>query len=743
MVETNIRLVEYGNDLYLDVRRVRVQLSDSSPDLREKVCQHLQTKYGLPAVPSYADNAELLVVDSKPLDHLALERKDWRAEMSDIGCRRLRFADENERSLMARLFERGLLIRLGNRKDMWKYDSPRVWYEAQPIQVKDDISVVRRFHVSVIPIEDAGIGVAVHISTAYFSDYSVADFFDPNLSRDEYDRRQQRFNALRQRQNGRKGTLMYDLRRSHHVCFFEEFRPGTTCATTGPVPVEGTTYESLYAYYQANQSYARIAPDDPVGYVSFKGLDRPKPVAANRLYLRVGNSALPTSLKQSDKIRPQERAQAANEFWGKMGGKLLGQNIATMFWQPPAGKTTIISLPALKFGKNAELPSPKENSVDEFRAHFNNRLGFLFEHGCYHVPPAVERNIVVAYPQKLDGDVVDTFADQMVERLNKWTGKQFNAETLPYAGVRNAIEQLNSRNPGMVVIVFENETPETYYLLSVELKKWRIKRVTTAQLLARYRQQAFVTMNALDVLQQLECIPWIPAKPLNYQAQLAIDVGVDRRYFALSLLVCRPGNQQPVFWFDSLDCPKPDYRKETIERDILRDKIIELCSRLRYRKLDPIESMLVLRDGRKSGDEGEAIRDAQAELSRDTIRILSPNAKLDVVDFHKRSLKEVRLWESNGKVLKNVLEGTALQLDRRTVVMSLTGIATLHQGTASPIVLVATDQTIEMSAVTYDVFAAAQLNYSSPRVAQRLPLLMSRTDEILEVRREQEIRGLV
>jgi len=76
------------------------------------------------------------------------------------------------------------------------------------------------------------------------------------------------------------------------------------------------------------------------------------------------------------------------------------------------------------------------------------------------------------------------------------------------------------------------------------------------------------------------------------------------------------------------------------------------------------------------------------------------------------------------------------------VVLANTGVATLHQGTADPLVLTATHNRVDMLAVASDVFATAQLNWSNPRVAQRLPTPLRRTDQILEERRAQEIRGL-
>jgi len=654
MVETNIRIVGYGERLHLDVRRVQVHTSDTAPDLPEKACRLLRLRHGLAAVPYVADGVlQLFVASPAPLPELVLEGDNWRVELRDLGQTRLHVNSPGDAPLMARLFERYLLVQLAKRTDMWTLDSPRIWYEAEPFRVEDGIAAVRRFHVSVIPVEREGLGVVIHISTAFFTVDTVADFFDESLPPDERKRRQRRFEELSLRQRGQKGTLLYDLHRSHHKCYFEEFLPGVTCATTGSIPINGTTYPSLYDYYERKHPYAGVAADDSVARVSFPRLDRPRLVAANLLRLRVMNKDVPDSLKQVDKISPQERTRLINRFWKAAGESLFGKRLKPGLWRPPAAKVVQLQFPTLLFGQDTELPPPVESTADAYKAHFRRRLSTLNHVGCYHVPPTVDRRIVVAYPNHLDRAMVDEFARELIKRLNRWTRKQLSYEKLPYASVPEAITELNSRTTGMAVFVFEDNEPTIYYLLSAELKNWRIKRVTAAELTHHFRGRkqddrgvgrwrSFVDLNALDVLQQLNCVPWTFSTPLNYQAQLAIDVGVDRRYFALSLLICRPQHYQIPFWLDTLICPKPDHRRETIEPVILRDKIIELCSKpLCFRHFSPIESLLVLRDGRETGEESSAIREAQAELVR--LNVLSSDARVDIVDFAKRSLK-VGAW---------------------------------------------------------------------------------------------------
>lgn len=741
MIETNIRIVGYGERLHLDVGRVHIRTSDTAPDLPEKACRSLRLQYGLAAVAHVCNGEpQLLIASRDSLSDSVLEGNDWRIEIYEAGQTRLHINKPQDAELMARLFERYLQAQLREVPDMLDSPRPRIWYESEPFQVKDGIAATRLFHVSAVPVESHGLGIVIHTSTTFFTVNTVADFFDEKLPSAERERRQRQFERLSHRQHGQKGTLLYNLGRSYHKCYFDEFLPGVTCATTGPIPINGTTYPSLYAYYERKHPHAEIAADDPVARVSFLGLDRPRPVAANRLHLSVLNKDVPNSLKQVDKISPQERIQLVHRFWRTVSEDLLGKGLKPGLWRPPATKVVCLEPPTLLFGQGVELLPPTENTVDAYRTHFHSRLPTLNEAGCYYVRPTVERQIVVAYPNHLDRTIVNEFSDGLVDRLNRWTGKTLVTEMLPFASIPEVIRELNSRGTGMVVFIFDESEPETYYLLSVELKNWRIKRVTTGELTRRYQRHSFVDTNTLDVLEQLDCVPWTLATPLNYHAQLAIDVGVDRRYFALSLLVCRSESYKTPFWSDPLICPKPDNRRETIECDLLRDQIVTLCGRLARRRPDPIETLLVLRDGRKSGEEGEAIREAQTELAR--TGVLSPNARVDIVDFAKRSLKDIRMWERQGNGAVNVLEGTALLLDSCTVVLANTGAATLHQGTAIPLVLTATHDGTDMMAVASDVFATAQLNWSSPRVAQRLPVPIRRTDQILEERRAQEIRGL-
>ncbi len=72
--------------------------------------------------------------------------------------------------------------------------------------------------------------------------------------------------------------------------------------------------------------------------------------------------------------------------------------------------------------------------------------------------------------------------------------------------------------------------------------------------------------------------------------------------------------------------------------------------------------------------------------------------------------------------------------------LTTTGDATLHQGTAEPMTICCDGPAELLVKVVEAAAVGAQLNWGSPGVAQRLPIIFKRTDEELDVRYAQEIR---
>ena len=173
MIETNIRIVNSGTNLYLDTRVASLAGQDISPDLTQKACQALRRK-GSASIPCPEG---VLVAGTKSIQSIVISEDDWRIEIRDRDLtRRLHFSKPDEADMIARLLERCLLIEIGKRTDLWTLDSPRIFYAPTPFKEVDGIAAYRRYEISSISIEEVGIGLIVDISTAFFTIPTVADF---------------------------------------------------------------------------------------------------------------------------------------------------------------------------------------------------------------------------------------------------------------------------------------------------------------------------------------------------------------------------------------------------------------------------------------------------------------------------------------------------------------------------------------------------------------------------------------
>ena len=762
MIETNIRIVEPGIKLTLPTRCAKIEILAPSAKMLEKVCNQFAVR-NLAAVYC-PQRQQILVLTPNLISQFVVkdDKENWIVEVVDGGKNQnLQFSQsKNDALLLAQLIERQIIIEIKRRSKMKTFDSPRIFQATRPFNTEEGIDAYRRFEVSAIPIEGVGVGISVEISTAFFTHNTIANIFRDDIPDHEQQRLQEDFESLSQRQRGQKGTLLYDLGNKQRKCYFDQFLQGVTCTTTGTLYVDGQTYSSLFEYYQHNQSHIKINPNDSVAMVSFKGISQPRPVAAKLLRLRVMNESLPRSLKQIDKIAPKERRRLTSGFWQSFGNNPLGRaklSVSQHFWCPEEKHTINLLPPMLQFSDGAALPAPQRRDYTEFQEHYHQRLRLLHKVGCLDVPILMQRVVHFAIPKKASQEMRGCLIRDITENLRQLTKMPITLEPLLYDSLDDVFSKLKHHpNPGTVVFVFDEETPETYYTISHQLSNWRVKRITLRELTNKFGRlkstgnrggnrlfrdkrgwKSFIEMITLDVLQQMDCILWDLKGEPAYDAHLAIDVGRDERHFALSLLTFRPS-----LHICTVVKPKTDVKKETINGTILGEEVIELCNKASQRNdFQPLRSLLVLRDGRECGGELEAIYTAKQELRKR--KFFTEEVTVDVVDFHKSIAKNPRLWEKmQGNVVEQILEGEAILLDCHTVVLTTTGAPTRHQGTAAPVMLMSQSENTDMVRVTKAVYASTHLNFSNPNVAQKLPLELKRTDDELKNRDSQEIRRI-
>ena len=488
MIETNIRIVEQGIELTLPTRCAKIETLAPSAKMIEKVCNQFANR-NLAAVYC-PQRQQILVLTSNLISQFVVkdDTENWTVKVVDGGKnQKLQFSySENDASLLAQLTERHVQIEIKRRLKMQTPDSPRIFQDPKPFDTVEDIDVHRRFEVSALPIQGVGVGISVDISTAFFSHWTVADVFQDDIPDHEQQRLQKDFESLSQRQRGQKGTLLYDLGNKQRKCYFDQFLQGVTCATTGTLYVNGQTYSSLLEYYKRKHPHLKINADDCVAMVSFKGIDQPQPVAAKLLRLRVVNESLPKALKQVDKITPWERLRLINSFWQRLGNDVLGNRkpqVSPYFWQPHSEQVIDLLPPTLQFASGATLPAPQKRDYGKLKEHYRQRLPLLHKVGCLETPILMQRVVHFAIPKKVHQEMRGCLIRDITENLQQLTKMPITSEPLLYDSLDDIFFKLKHHpNPGIVVFVFDDEAPETYYKVAYELSNWRVKRITFKEL---------------------------------------------------------------------------------------------------------------------------------------------------------------------------------------------------------------------------------------------------------------------
>jgi hypothetical protein len=749
--------------LYVVVRRALAVGPDVTPDLLEDACGVLRHRYGLAAVP--AGPSELWVAGRPDRPTKQNHGEDWEIDVTDAGggLRRISFRDAEGKEVLPKLIERGLIASLAGLGDLWRLDSPRIWFASQPFLTCDGICAYRRYEIGALPIEGVGVGVAVDIGTSFFSSKTLADFFDPSLTPLERCRSEDLFDRLTLRQIGQKGTLLYDLGRSQRTCYFAEAPDGVTCGSTGPFRVRGVSYPSLLAYYQKTNPDLPIAASSTAVKVSFRGLDRPVWVAAERLRVRIANDNVPDQLASVDKIAPDGRERMVARLWARLGPHPFGDvapGVRPGFWQPDLDRIVRVAPPTIQFGHQAVLKGSNSACCESYAISYRERAELLERAGCYHVPATLPNVIHLAIPQGLDDAILARFSEDVQSDLGLLVGQEIGVETVPYDTVEALVTQLRGRLPGGVLAVLNHE-PAAYHEVAFGLQEWRVKRIIEQTLCDGYLAwrdgvwdrrrgrpnlskgrgiwRGFIRLVSLDLLQQLDVIPFRLAGPGLYDAQLAIDVGHDRTHVSMSLLISRDEQSRPAFRIATKTQRKGDPQHETINPRLLQDDLVRLVRETLGSKPSPIASLLVTRDGLLGRGEAAAIHQAVVRLQQEGL--IATSGHIDVCELHKSSLKPIRLWERvHYRQVSNPIEGTLVLLGAKTAIMATTGAATLRQGTSDPLLVVAEGSCPSVSEPGRALIASAQLNWSSPAMSQRLPLELKRTDDDLKSHAAREVR---
>jgi hypothetical protein len=742
------------------VRRVRIETGSEHDDLSQVVCSMLRRRERIVAVPAPGATGEVLILGEGSIPR-SVNGADFRATLHDPRTTEvLDCAIQDDQRILAELVEKAIVREFETAGHYWRvHSSARFWYDDSPRTIVDGIEVIPRLSFSVLPLSAGKFGVAIDVGSLFRGAWTVADFFDSSLSDNERDRRQRRFQRLRGRGEGRKGTLLYDTGESMvNTCYFDRFAEDTSC---GSVPGFNGA-KSLFDYCRRKYPKQPLSANDSVAFVRFKGLRRAVPVPAKWLRLRIslGREQMPKAIRQAVAASPSIRKQACVSLWERFGSAVLasiGFCDQRTLWRPLAHEREQLACPTLLFGQGRTVLPPAKKTESEYRRYFHERSEKLKAGGVFRFEPYRDRTIHMVTPSWDDG-LERFFAKSFQDRLCDYTGLPFQIQSVRADTPEEAVERLNAMRPGTAIIVFDPRSTDqaAYSLLSYELRGWTIKRLTRQTVESRWsdltmagrtedRRKAernwnsVIELSALDVLDQMDATLW-RVDQFGYDACLCIDVGQERRHFALSLLVCRETDCDTPLLRLTRHWLKADHQHESINPVVLAKSVEDLLTSFGMRPFKPMESVLVLRDGHECGDELSGLSKGLETWKR--TGVLQQSAKIDVVDVHKHSMRGIRFWRPDGPSALNVIEGQAIYPSNQVAYVCCTGAATLSPGmTADPCVLVARGDA-DVKRATRAYFGLAQLNFSTPSRAHRLAQPLREVDAILTDCQMRNMRGV-
>jgi hypothetical protein len=727
------------------------------------VCSVLR-RDGVLATPSPGAAAEILVAGAEAFPSRVLRRREWHADVEDTGEEAvLSLADPEGRAALCDLVEKALVMEMEAEEGWWRLSSSsRRWYGQEPVARVEGIEVVPRLSFATLPVAGEFVGVAFERGHLYRTEGTLADFLAGGLPDRERRERRREFDRLRRRKEGRKGTLLYDTGRTVvSVCYYDHERRGVTCGTTGRV----LNSASLYEYCRRKYPGLGVAPEDGVVYVSFPGMRKAAAVAAKLLRLRVMPDGDPSrrgldDYKTSPPRRRKADAEEALPLCRRAAEGWLGFTVEDGLWRPSPSEHGLLPCTELVFGQRRVVAPPARPALPDYQRYYRERPDRLRGGGVFRYEQTIDRKIHVVTPSPGDrwpDELQQAFLADFGDLMKDLVGKKFELVPVRADGARQARERLAKvTTPGTALVVFDDTTDESeYFLFAHHLAGWRLKRLTRSKLLGRWRAKKAARPgdgdraqrrwrdtlfhSALDTLEQMDATSW-RLRQLPYEACLTIDVSENRRYFAVSLLICRAEDKEPA-WFRRTDVwTKADHQHEAINPRWLSDKVVEALGGYQGPKFIPLASLLALRDGRLPGGEERALAEAFERLKQ--MGRLLPGAVVDVAEAHKKTVKGLRAWRPASGGAGNLLEGHALYPAADTALVCCTGAATLSQGvTAEPCLLVLREGD-DIRKVASAFFAMAQLNYSSPNKAQRLAYPLWATDERLRRRVAQDMRDL-
>ena len=215
--------------------------------------------------------------------------------------------------------------------------------------------------------------------------------------------------------------------------------------------------------------------------------------------------------------------------------------------------------------------------------------------------------------------------------------------------------------------------------------------------------------------------PFVLATALHSDLTVGIDVQLNTCCFTFM------GNSGP----DVRVNVKTSKQKEKLSKGLIQTVLLGALRDEAKIGRKPLTSLVIHRDGRLFQSELTGIRTAVAALKKEGI--VEPGAKIGIVEIHKQSFIQARLFEvaataDVGSSVENPPVGTYWVMSPRNAYVCTTGWPFLRFGSANPLHVCYVDGDLPFKDVLDDVFALSCLAWTQPETCLRVPITIKLAD---------------
>jgi len=507
--------------------------------------------------------------------------------------------------------------------------------------------------------------------------------------------------------------------------------------------------QSAYGYLRSKYPHLRdrIKPEDRAATIVYRREDLRN---ETKYYTGAATLLKPQFTTQSRQVRelgdspafgPRERVRRVETALSHTRGVQLAGKPVT-FGPALRRSATVVPLPGLIFGSSEEPTVVRADPLsDERTAHREwgaLKLASLRTHGPYKT--AEFTNPYLVYPASLEKeDLLDRFLEQTAAFCKECGRVSFDPQLSSYvdgAHPRDIIAKVKGIAEGgrcgffLLALPANDRDAATVYAGVKSQVGLPSKCFSSAKLRSKARDHAklasYLLGNTLGLLVENGTRSWGLADPLAYEMQIGFDTARYRSGGLMGATIIGDASGGDIsFVNDDIEA------RERIPAKVIGPVVLQALKRFLDINGRAPRTILFQRDGRFLDTERRGIRKALDRFAKDHPE--QPRPTWAAVTIEKTTSVPLRIMHERAGSLEAPFGGAYDLQSERVGYIVLAGYP-MRQGTPRPVRVEVVDGShdADIRTILRDIFYLAQLNWSSPEIAIRLPLTLRFTDQKLE-----------